>query len=1078
MLSGALSLGGVSMSTLSAGPLEEGGLSVEAAGIGTLHLAPAVEVDGRSHRITAPLRPDRGNRWGGGELPTVALRVERARAGALPALRLSARITNGTGRPVRLGRLYFAHPDGSRLVPEAPLLCLQDGYFSWNTNEVCALSPDAEVTSWWNCAVYREGGSPALILGFESAFTNNAVFRLRTGESGETSLCIEAHFDGVILAPGQSRETDPLLLIAAPHMYEGLCAWADAAGERMGARRNPGRGVGWCSWYYYYTRVTEEDVVANVEAAEAGLRDVGLRYVQIDDGYQVSGGDWEANEKFPHGMRWLADRIHGAGFKAGLWLCPFTIWSNSTVFREHRDWLLKGADGEPLKLFDGWGVGCYGLDLTHPDALAWIENLFRRVCREWGYDYVKIDFVFSAQAGEGGAWNPHDPTMTKVEAYRRGLAAIRKAAGEERFVLGCGAPILPSVGLVDGMRTGPDVAASWSVILPCVKALATRSYMHGRLFACDPDCLVVREPLTIPQARAWASAIALSGQMTLESDNLAELPPERLEIVRRAMPLSPAPAMPVDLPDTALPTLWEARVEPARGRGWWVVGLFNWEAEPALMRLDTSRYGKGPIVAFDYWGERVLGTFEGEVHLRMPGTSCLVLALHEATGKPLFLGTNRHISCGALDTRSISEREGRIRGEISPGWDAPCKVYFHLPPGWTPASGAEVAGPELATLEVPAGEDVSWEARFRRVTPEEEEARPAAQAAPEPGWICVGEEHWARRIGARPVPASGLAEALAGKPRLLILGPDALDEAAVCLVRDYVAEGGHAILLAGEQTDLAPLGLRRCAVPRDPGEGLSVLAARLHLPTEGSGFLTTARALAWAEESEQPEVAGSRAVLFRTPGGGALLVVPESPSGVPDLRGTAEALLEPSTAEEAERLVAERSEAERLFSFGMSLTGRWRFRPDPEDKGLSEGWALPSHDDSAWAEIAVPGDWHHQGYPDEVRLGWYRTTFTVPEFLEEEPLLFFCRGIDDADKTFLNGEPIGETDGWVALRRYVLPRRLLKRGEPNLLAVRVVDYGGQAGIYTPPVIKVDAAASPEGKRLRAAQRALLVLPLD
>ncbi len=109
--------------------------------------------------------------------------------------------------------------------------------------------------------------------------------------------------------------------------------------------------TGWCSWYYYYAKVTEKDVTENLGSAAEHFRDRGLQYIQIDDGYQRAAGDWDMNEKFPHGHRWLTKQIHHRGFHAGLWLAPFAVGARSDLFKNHPDWLLKNPDGSPKKIF-------------------------------------------------------------------------------------------------------------------------------------------------------------------------------------------------------------------------------------------------------------------------------------------------------------------------------------------------------------------------------------------------------------------------------------------------------------------------------------------------------------------------------------------------------------------------------------------------------------------------------------------------------------------------------------------------------------------------------------------------------
>ena len=88
---------------------------------------------------------------------------------------------------------------------------------------------------------------------------------------------------------------------------------------------------GWCSWYYYFTDINEAEMLLNARWVGEHLRPWGARYVQLDDGWQGvgEGGGWNRDwtviaPKFPHGLRWLADRIHDLGLLAGLWVIPFS----------------------------------------------------------------------------------------------------------------------------------------------------------------------------------------------------------------------------------------------------------------------------------------------------------------------------------------------------------------------------------------------------------------------------------------------------------------------------------------------------------------------------------------------------------------------------------------------------------------------------------------------------------------------------------------------------------------------------------------------------------------------------------
>src|SRR6266487_6842104 len=112
--------------------------------------------------------------------------------------------------------------------------------------------------------------------------------------------------------------------------------------ERLASAVAP---AGWCSWYELFGRVTEADVIANLEFCAANFDRRFFRYIQLDDGYQKATGDWEANDKFPHGHRRLTDQIHARSFKAGLWMTPFAVAERSGVPAAHPEWLLKSVDG-------------------------------------------------------------------------------------------------------------------------------------------------------------------------------------------------------------------------------------------------------------------------------------------------------------------------------------------------------------------------------------------------------------------------------------------------------------------------------------------------------------------------------------------------------------------------------------------------------------------------------------------------------------------------------------------------------------------------------------------------------------
>lgn len=226
-------------------------------------------------------------------------------------------------------------------------------------------------------------------------------------------------------------------------------AYARALAERYGTRQGPAPRV-WCSWYSLYYFIHEALLLQVLRA----LGDLPFDVFQIDDGWQQAVGDWYPNREFSHGMDEMAGDIRATGRIAGLWLAPFLVHERSALFRAHPDWLLRDETGQPVLAAMNWGGKVYALDVTRPAVQDWLLALMSRV-RRWGYEYLKLDFLYAAALPA-----KRYADMSREKAYRLGLEVLRQGMGDA-FFLACGAPIIPSLGLCDAIRIGPDVAAYW-----------------------------------------------------------------------------------------------------------------------------------------------------------------------------------------------------------------------------------------------------------------------------------------------------------------------------------------------------------------------------------------------------------------------------------------------------------------------------------------------------------------------------------------------------------------------------------------------------------------------------------------
>ena len=238
--------------------------------------------------------------------------------------------------------------------------------------------------------------------------------------------------------------------IARGNECDVFALYADLLGQhyRKEGRKAPPRV--WCSWYSLYDSIREASLLEILN----DLADLPFDVFQIDDGWQRATGDWEPNDKFPSGMNFLAEKIKASGRKAGLWLAPLTVGKSSRIYTQHPDWLLRDPDGKLQVAGFEWGMEVFAVDTTHPEAIEWLRSLIRKV-RSWGFEYLKLDFLFAgALPGKRYVDTPRET------AYRQALQVMREAAGDTYLLL-CGTPILPSLGLCDAIRIGPDVSDKW-----------------------------------------------------------------------------------------------------------------------------------------------------------------------------------------------------------------------------------------------------------------------------------------------------------------------------------------------------------------------------------------------------------------------------------------------------------------------------------------------------------------------------------------------------------------------------------------------------------------------------------------
>ncbi len=480
------------------------------------------------------------------------------------------------------------------------------------------------------------------------------------------TLRLWANGDHTLLENGREMHTDwAVLLMADADEQSLLQPYLQAVAQENQVRIREDSPSGWCSWYHFYTNVTAQNIQENLNTLIKSKSSLPLELIQIDDGFEAKVGDWFSfKPTFPEGVAPLAEQISQAGFTPGLWLAPFIVHPASRLEQEHPDWLLRNRRGRPVNAGFVWNTFAHGLDLTVPEALEYACQVVHTAAHEWKFPYLKLDFLYAAALP--GVY--HDPTLTRAQVLRRSMQALRQAAGEETFLLGCGAPLGSVLGLVDAMRIGADVSGEWlpafnQIRFPfknephmpsarnSINNILTRAPLHRRWWINDPDCLLVRPTtrLTIAEVQSLATAIALTGGSLLLSDDLPALSQERIQLVQALLPVIGKTPQVLDLLTSTMPHLLRLDLEGAIGQ-WYLLACFNWQDTPREwdFELQPFRLPENDYTLHSFWDDQTFFYCPAEkVSLPpIPAHGVALLAAYPQIEPIVYAGSNLHISQG------------------------------------------------------------------------------------------------------------------------------------------------------------------------------------------------------------------------------------------------------------------------------------------------------------------------------------------------------------------------------------------------------------------------------------------------
>ena len=388
---------------------------------------------------------------------------------------------------------------------------------------------------------FREKGEDEIKL-YGSKHERNG-FTIFAVDMNDEKFIIRKDVEGLSLAAGQEYEIFDIAIIKGD-MDEVMDKYFfDFVGCKKPSIKHLS---GYTSWYNYFQNISEEIILRDLNGLDRASEEVNI--FQVDDGYQQAVGDWLLTDekKFPNGMKYIADEIHKIGYKAGIWLAPFSAQVSSNLAKEHPDWLLRhNRNGKKQLGCQGWG-GAYTIDIYNPEVREYIKKVFDTVLNEWGFDMVKLDFLYSQ------CIEPRNG-KTRGEIMCDGVDLLREACGD-KWILGCGVPIGACMGIFDACRISCDANKDWSfklsnglsqtAILGLVRVNAEspssqnaiintvfRNHLDGRAFCNDPDVFFLRDfnlGYTWEQKLLHGKINTICGNVLFVSDNAGDFDDERI----------------------------------------------------------------------------------------------------------------------------------------------------------------------------------------------------------------------------------------------------------------------------------------------------------------------------------------------------------------------------------------------------------------------------------------------------------------------------------------------------------------------------------------------------------------------
>jgi len=331
---------------------------------------------------------------------------------------LSLRLKNAGTAPLPLDAVIlqkhtFESPDASQ-----PLWTFQGSSLKWGKDEIFPMPAKFEQENPFGAPVkvdddlgHMGGGVP--VVAFWSRGVGEAVghaetlplslsIPVRTLEKGQVEVGVRVPAE-TTLKPGEVFTTPrSMLTVYTGDYYEPLNTWSnmiEKEGLAKPANNEENYAVSWCGWGYEFA-VTPQQMLGTIPK----LKELGIHWSTLDDGWFNNYGDWQPNPKnFPgDAVQKMVQDFHKQGIKVQLWWLPLAAEDGkygyggrkfilSDVVKQHPDWLVLDKDGKPARMARNIATLCPAV----PEVKEYYKQLTTRFIKDWDFDGHKLDNIYS-----------------------------------------------------------------------------------------------------------------------------------------------------------------------------------------------------------------------------------------------------------------------------------------------------------------------------------------------------------------------------------------------------------------------------------------------------------------------------------------------------------------------------------------------------------------------------------------------------------------------------------------------------------------------------------------------------------